>query len=94
MSSATWNGALVAESDETMVIEGNRYFPPQTVRREFLRHSSTHTLCSWKGEANYYDLEVGGKINRDAAWYYPRPKDAAHRIRGYIAFWRGVRVEA
>jgi uncharacterized protein (DUF427 family) len=93
MARAVWNGAVLAESDRTRVIEGNDYFPPDAVRREHLRDSATHTTCSWKGVASYYDVVVGDDVNRDAAWYYPAPKDAAKEIAGWVAFWRGVRVE-
>ncbi len=89
---AIWNGVVLAESDETIVVEGNHYFPPDAVRREYFQASPTHTICSWKGEASYYSVEVGGQVNRDAAWYYPSPKDAAREIAGYVAFWHGVRV--
>lgn len=92
MVKATWNGTTIAESDETVVVEGNHYFPPSSVKREFLRDSSTHTTCGWKGEASYYDVVVGDAVNRDAAWYYPAPKDAAKTIAGRIAFWKGVEV--
>ncbi len=84
---------MIAESDDTVVVEGNHYFPAESVKKEFLRPSATHTTCSWKGIASYHSLEVGGKQNLDAAWYYPEPKDAAKQIRGRIAFWRGVKVE-
>ncbi|ACL23445.1 DUF427 domain-containing protein [Chloroflexus aggregans] len=94
MPRAIWNGAIIAESDATIVVEGNHYFPPDSVRREYLRESQTHTVCSWKGTASYYDVVVNGEVNRDTAWYYPAPKDAAKQIAGYIAFWRGVKVEA
>lgn len=94
MARAIWNGEVIAESDATIVVEGNHYFPPESVKREFLRESATHTVCNWKGVASYYDIVVNGAVNRDAAWYYPEPKEAARRIAGYIAFWRGVRVEA
>lgn len=94
MARAIWKGAEVAQSDATVVVEGNHYFPPESVARELLRPSTTHTVCSWKGTASYYDLVVGGELNKDAAWYYPEPKPAAANIAGYIAFWRGVRVEA
>jgi uncharacterized protein (DUF427 family) len=94
MARATWNGTVIAESDAIEVVEGNVYFPPGAVRREFLRPSETHTTCPWKGQASYYDLEVQGRRNRDAAWTYPAPKEAAGRIAGYVAFWRGVAVEA
>ncbi len=92
MPRAIWNGAVIAESDATIVVEGNHYFPPDSVRREYLRDSQTHTVCSWKGTASYYDVVVNGEVNRDAAWYYPTPKAAAQQIAGYIAFWRGVKV--
>jgi uncharacterized protein (DUF427 family) len=93
MAKATWNGAVIAESDRYEVVEGNVYFPAEAVRREHLRESDTHTVCSWKGVASYYTLVVGGKENRDAAWYYPEPKDAAKNIAGHVAFWKGVQVE-
>jgi uncharacterized protein (DUF427 family) len=92
MIRAIWNGAVLAESDACEVIEGNQYFPPASIKREYFRASETHTVCSWKGTASYYDIVVDGKINKDAAWYYPAPKDAAKQIEGYIAFWRGVEV--
>ena len=94
MARATWNGKVIAESDETIVVEGNHYFPPASVRKEFLRPSETHTVCGWKGTASYHSLEVNGSKNPDAAWYYPNPKDAASNIKDYIAFWKGVQVEA
>lgn len=90
---AVWNGAILAESDETIVVEGNHYFPPSSINRDHFRESSTHTTCPWKGEASYYDVVAGDQVNKDAAWYYPDPKDAAKNIEGYIAFWRGVKVE-
>lgn len=90
---ATWHGAVLAESDDTVVVEGNHYFPPESLRREHFRPSATHTTCPWKGVASYYDVVVGGDVNRDAAWTYPEPKDAAREIAGRVAFWRGVRVE-
>jgi len=93
MSRATWNGAVIAESDGTIVVEGNHYFPPESVRREYLRPSENHSTCPWKGIASYYDVVVDGKVNRDAAWYYPAPKSAAKEIEGRIAFWRGVTIE-
>ena len=91
---AVWNGAVIAESDQTIVIEGNQYFPPDSVHREYLVPSDMHTTCHWKGLASYYNVEVDGKVNNAAAWYYPTPKDAAKEITGYIAFWKGVKVEA
>ena len=90
---ATWNGAVLAESDDTVVVEGNHYFPAEAIKREHFRESAKHTTCPWKGEASYYDVVVGGEVNRDAAWFYPRPKEAAKNIEGRVAFWRGVRVE-
>ena len=91
---ATWNGAVLAESDKTIVIEGNHYFPPDTINRQYFQDSSTHTTCPWKGEASYYNVLVNGQVNKDAAWYYPEPKPAADEIKGRVAFWRGVKVEA
>ena len=93
MARAVWNGAVIAESDRCEIVEGNHYFPPEAVRRELLRDSATHTVCGWKGTASYYDVVVDGAVNKDAAWYYPQTKPAAANIRGYIAFWRGVKVE-
>lgn len=93
MAKAIWNGAVLAESNRTVEVEGNQYFPPDAVRREHLRESATHTTCPWKGVASYYDVVVDGQVNRDAAWYYPQPKEAARQIGGHVAFWRGVRVE-
>ncbi|HET6921913.1 MAG TPA: DUF427 domain-containing protein [Anaeromyxobacteraceae bacterium] len=93
MARATWNGAVLAESDDVELVEGNVYFPPGSVRREHLRESPTHTVCGWKGRASYYDLEVAGKRNPDAAWYYPEPKEAASHIAGHVSFWHGVVVE-
>lgn len=91
---AVWNGTVVAESDDTVVVEGNHYFPEASVRQDLLRPSSTTTHCPWKGEASYYSLEVDGETNRDAAWHYPEPKPAAAEITGRVAFWRGVEVTA
>ena len=93
MPRAIWNGAVLAESDRCEVVEGNRYFPPDAVRREYLRPSATHTVCAWKGTASYYDVVVDGQTNEAAAWYYPEPKAAARNITGYVAFWRGVTME-
>ena len=93
MARAIWNGAVIAESGTTVQVEGNHYFPPGAVNRDFLRDSATHTVCGWKGTASYYDVVVGDAVNSDAAWYYPTPMDAAENIRGYVAFWRGVTVE-
>jgi uncharacterized protein (DUF427 family) len=93
MVRATWNGAILAESDRTVVVEGNHYFSPDSVKKEHLRPSDTHTTCGWKGVASYYSVEVDGKTNADAAWFYPAPKDAAKNITGYVAFWKGVLVQ-
>ncbi len=90
---AIWNGKLIAESNETINVEGNQYFPREAVNKEFLNDSETHTACHWKGTASYYDLEVDGKVNRDAAWYYPETSELARNIKDYIAFWRGVNVK-
>jgi len=92
MTKAIWEGTVLAESDACVTVEGNSYFPIETVAREFLRPSSTKTVCPWKGVAHYYDIEVLGKRNPGAAWYYPEPKDAAKQIKGRIAFWKGVKV--
>ena len=89
---AIWNGTVVAESDDTVVIEGNHYFPPEAVNKRYLLPSNTTTTCSWKGQANYHTLFVDGDANPDAAWTYPDPKEAAAAIKGRIAFWKGVRV--
>lgn len=94
MARATWNNVVIAESDETVVVEGNHYFPRSAVRADVLTPSGTHTTCSWKGVASYYSLSVDGKTNIDAVWYYPEPKDAAAEIRDRMAFWKGVTVEA
>jgi len=94
MAKATWNGAVLAESDATIVVEGNHYFPPEAIRREHFRASATHTVCGWKGTASYYDVVVADALNHDAAWYYPATKDEAKNIEGYVAFWHGVKVEA
>ncbi|HUA12369.1 MAG TPA: DUF427 domain-containing protein [Solirubrobacteraceae bacterium] len=90
---AVWNGTTIAESDDTVVVEGNHYFPPESVRAEYLRDSDTHTICPWKGTASYKTVEVDGERNEDAAWYYPEPKDAAKEIVDRFAFWHGVTVE-
>jgi uncharacterized protein (DUF427 family) len=94
MAKAIWNGATIAESAHYETVEGNIYFPPQALKREFIQTSDTHTVCGWKGTASYYDIVVDGKVNRDACWYYPTAKDAAKNIEGYFAFWRGVEVTA
>ncbi len=92
MPKATWNGTVIAESDATVVVEGNHYFPAEAIKAEYFKPSATHTECGWKGTASYYTLDVSGKQNPDAAWYYPTPKDAAKNITGYVAFWKGVSV--
>ncbi len=89
---AIWNGKTLAESEDTVIIEGNHYFPEDSIRKEFFAPSSTHTTCPWKGIASYYSLKVDGKENPDAAWYYPDPKEAAKVIKGRVAFWKGVEV--
>ena len=89
---AIWNETVVAESGHTVVVEGNHYFPPASIKTEYFRKSEAHTTCPWKGEANYYDIVVNGRVNKDAAWYYPDPSDAANEIKGHVAFWRGVQV--
>jgi uncharacterized protein (DUF427 family) len=91
---AIWNGVTLAESEHTVVVEGNHYFPPESIHAEHLLDSDTHTTCPWKGLASYKSVEVDGQVNRDAAWYYPEPKDAAAEIKGHFAFWKGVEVEA
>jgi len=93
MARAVWNGAVIAESPDTVVVEGNHYFPPDSVKRDYFRSSDTHTVCPWKGTASYYDIVVGDAINEDAAWYYPETKDAARHVAGRVAFWKGVKVE-
>jgi uncharacterized protein (DUF427 family) len=89
---ATWQDTLLSESDKTIVVEGNHYFPPDSIKREFFQSSDTHSTCPWKGLASYYHVQVAGQVNQDAAWYYPEPKDAAQQIKNYVAFWRGVKV--
>ena len=89
---AKWNGKVIAESNNTVVIEGNHYFPPDSVRQEYLQSSSKTSICPWKGTAHYYTVAVAGKENRDAAWYYPSPKEAATEIKNHVAFWRGISV--
>jgi len=93
MAKAIWEGAVLAESDRCVEVESNQYFPPDTIKQEYFKPSAAHTVCPWKGTASYYDLEVNGKRNPGAAWYYPEPKSAANQIKGYVAFWKGVKVE-
>ncbi len=92
MPKAMWNGQVLAESDRTVMVEGNHYFPPETINRQFFIESDSHTICPWKGTASYYNIHVDGKINYDAAWYYPKPSEAAKIIKDYVAFWRGVEI--
>lgn len=92
MTKAIWDETPIAESDYCIEVEGNQYFPPDSVKHEFLKSSSTTTSCPWKGEAHYYDVVVNGKVNKDAAWYYPKPKEAASNIKDYVAFWKGVKI--
>ncbi|GGI23814.1 DUF427 domain-containing protein [Pedobacter mendelii] len=90
---AIWNNEIIAESDDTIVIENNHYFPASSIKKDFFLDSNKHTTCPWKGEASYYTLVVDGEKNKDAAWFYPNPKDAAREIKDYVAFWKGVKVE-
>jgi uncharacterized protein (DUF427 family) len=89
---ATWRGATLAESEQTIVVEGNHYFPPDSIDRAHFAESKTHTTCGWKGEASCYDVVVDGAVNKDAAWFYPDPKPAAANVKSYVAFWKGVQV--
>jgi len=95
MTRAIWNGVTIAEADdkEIIVIEGNKYFPGNSVNNKYLKESNTHTTCPWKGKASYFTINIEGNENSDAAWYYPEPKEAAKEIKGYVAFWKGVKVE-
>lgn len=90
---AIWKETVIAESDQTVVVEGNHYFPPDTLKTEYFKPSESQTVCSWKGTASYYDIVVNGQVNKDAAWYYPQTKEAAKNIENYVAFWKGVKVE-
>ena len=92
MPKAIWNGAVLAESDKTIVIEGNHYFPSDSINWDYFQPNNHTTVCPWKGVANYYDVVVADKVNRSAAWYYPKPSAAARRIQNYVAFWHGVKV--
>jgi uncharacterized protein (DUF427 family) len=94
MATAEWNGQVIAESDETIVVEGNHYFPPSAVDQSFFAPSDASSVCPWKGTASYYDVVVDGETNPGAAWYYPDPKPAAAEIKDHVAFWRGVKVSA
>jgi uncharacterized protein (DUF427 family) len=93
MPKAIWNGVTLAESTECEQVEGNYYFPSDSIKQEYFKESATHTTCPWKGVASYYNVEVDGQVNKDAAWYYPTAKDAAKNIQGYVAFWKGIKVE-
>ena len=93
MAKATWNGVVLAESNDTIVIEGNQYFPPNSINKEYFNESSNSSVCPWKGTASYFDIVVNGKVNAGAAWYYPHPKSAAKQIKDHVAFWKGVKVE-
>jgi len=92
MAKAIWNDVVIAESNETVIVEGNHYFPTDSVNQTYLRANEQHTTCYWKGVASYYDIEVNGQTNKGAAWYYPTPSDAAKQIKNRIAFWKGVKV--
>lgn len=91
---AVWNGQVIAESDDTVLVEGNHYFPESALRREFVTPSALHTICSWKGTASYHSLNVNGTENRDAVWFYPTPQVGAEQVAGRVAFWKGVQVTA
>lgn len=93
MAKAMWKGVVIAQSDETIVVEGNHYFPRDSINSEYFATSGAHTSCPWKGMASYFDVVVNGNVNRGAAWYYPDPKPAAEDIKDYVAFWRGVKVK-
>jgi uncharacterized protein (DUF427 family) len=93
MAKAIWEGTVLVEAAQCVEVEGNQYFPPEAIKKEYFRPSATRTVCPWKGNASYYDIEVNGKRNRDAAWYYPEPKPAARQIKGQVAFWNRVQVQ-
>ena len=92
MTKASWNGAVLAESDKTIVVEGNHYFPPDSIHKEYFNQTPTQTVCPWKGTASYYSITINGQTNHDGSWFYHAPKDAASQIKDYVSFWRGVRV--
>ena len=92
MAIAKWNGQVIAESDQTVIVEGNHYFPPESINREFFEQSSQTTVCGWKGTANYFDINVDNELNEGAAWYYAEPKTAAAEIKDHVAFWKGVEI--
>jgi len=89
---AKWNDAVLATSDQCISVEGNAYFPPESINKEYFQPSNTHTHCPWKGQASYFDIVVNGEVNKNAAWYYPEPKEKASEIKDYVAFWHGVQV--
>lgn len=89
---AIWNNEILADASETVIVDGNHYFPPASLHKQFFKKSEKQTVCSWKGTANYYDIEVNGKSNKEAAWFYPEPKSAANNITGFVAFWKGVQI--
>jgi uncharacterized protein (DUF427 family) len=89
---AVWNKEIIAESDETIIVEGNHYFPPKSIKKEYFIENNEQTTCPWKGLAHYYDIDIDGKKNTSAAWYYPKPKQAAENIKNYVAFWKGVEI--
>ncbi|MDE2465600.1 MAG: DUF427 domain-containing protein [Alphaproteobacteria bacterium] len=93
MMKAIWNGKVLAESNATVIVEGNHYFPPESIHKQYFQPSDKHTTCPWKGLASYYNVVVDGQINKDAAWYYPDPKPAAKQIKDRVAFWKGVEVK-
>ena len=89
---AIWKNTTLAESDKTIVIEGNHYFPPDSINKQYFQESSHHSICPWKGQASYYDIIIEGEVNKDSVWYYPEPKEAAKEITNYVAFWKGIEV--
>jgi uncharacterized protein (DUF427 family) len=93
MKKATWNGVVLAHSDETVVIEGNHYFPPESLNKQYFNETDTRSTCPWKGQASYYNIEVNGKLNKDAAWFYKEPSELAKGIKDYVSFWKGIEVQ-
>ena len=93
MPKAIWNGTVIAESDDVRQVEGNHYFPPESIKKEFFTESDTTSVCPWKGTASYYHIEVDGEVNKDSAWYYPDPTEAANNIKDHLAFWRGIEIQ-
>lgn len=89
---AIWNNTVIAESNDTIIVESNHYFPPESVQMEFMKNTNTHSTCPWKGEASYYNIEIDGKLNKDAAWFYKNPSDLANNIKNFVAFWKGVEI--